>query len=210
MAGFNRGGRGKRRGCGARQDLYLIESACWWVRNSIHRDLQDGIFRVNQKVYFTSRKGNDAVTSPRTDGGQNHAFSQGYARPIQAWTRPWFFLEHLDLYNSAVVALQDSTELDLATNTSFRLWDKRCIQDGGISTDTAMRALLMIMFQPHAKDLVHLSSTEANEMVQPFAFRTPSQIQDCTQPLQVPSFTDTRDALWRAAKSLHGGCMKST
>ena len=46
------------------------------------------------------------------------------------------------------------------------------VKNSVISTDTAMRALLVIMFQPHAKDVVQLSSTEANEMVQRFAFRT--------------------------------------
>ena len=86
--------------------------------------------------------------------------------PSRIGTRLSRYLKELDLCSFAVIALQDPTEFALATNTSFRLWDEGRIQDSVVSTDTAMGPLLVIMFEPHANDVVELSFTEADEIIQ--------------------------------------------
>ncbi len=90
--------------------------------------------------------------------------------PSQIGTRPSRFLKQHNLRGFAVVALQDSTEFAFATNLTFGFWNKGIVKNGVVSTDTAMGPLLMIMFEPHANDVVELSSTEANKVVQHLAF----------------------------------------
>ncbi len=70
----------------------------------------------------------------------------------------------------AVVTLQDAAEFALATNDAFGCRNEGIIKDSVVPTDPTMRSLLMIMFEPHANDVVELSSTEANEVVQHLAF----------------------------------------
>ena len=56
-------------------------------------------------------------------------------------------------------------------NTAFGIRSKVFIQHCVVPTDASVWPLLVIMFQPHAKDVVELSSTEADEMIQDLAFR---------------------------------------
>ena len=73
---------------------------------------------------------------------------------------------HDSLCGFAVVTFQDATEFGFASNSAFRLRNEVLVQNSVVSPDTAMRALLVIMFQPHTKDVVELSSTKANEVIQ--------------------------------------------
>ena len=91
---------------------------------------------------------------------------QGGARSSRAWTWPWTFSERTNSRGFSVVTFQDATKLGLASNSAFRLRNEVFVQNGIVSPDTAMRALLVIMFQPHTEDVVELSSTEANEVIQ--------------------------------------------
>ena len=92
--------------------------------------------------------------------------------PIQIGTRPSRFLKQLNRCGFAVVALQDSAELDSATNLAFGYWNKGVVQNSVVSTDTSMRALFVIMFQPHAENIVELPSTKADELIQDLALCT--------------------------------------
>ena len=53
---------------------------------------------------------------------------------------------------------------------AFRSQNEVFIQHRTVSADTSMRSLLVIIFQPHAKDVIELSSTETNEVIQHFPF----------------------------------------
>ena len=100
------------------------------------------------------------------------SFRPGNSQSSHVCTRPSCFKK---LYNScgfAVITLQDSTEFGLATNTALRIRNKRFVQNSVVSSYTSMRPLLVIIFQPHAKDVIELSSTEADEMVQQFSLRS--------------------------------------
>ena len=70
----------------------------------------------------------------------------------------------------SIITFQDAAEFSLASNSAFALWHKVFIKHGIVPTNTAMRSLLVIVFKPHAKDVVELSPTEANEVIQTFAF----------------------------------------
>ncbi len=70
----------------------------------------------------------------------------------------------------AIVAFHNSGQFALATNAPFGPRDEAYVEHRVVSTDSAMGSLLVIMFQPHAKDVVELSSTEANEMIQYLLF----------------------------------------
>ena len=66
----------------------------------------------------------------------------------------------------SIVRLDESAEFALATNSAFGFRNEGFVQYRVVPTDPAMWALLMIVFMPHAKNIVEVSSTEANEMVQ--------------------------------------------
>ena len=89
----------------------------------------------------------------------------GRAKPSQVQTRPSYFRERFSSCGFAVVALENPAEFALATNTAFGLWDEGGIQDSVVSTDAAMGSLLMIMIDPHAKDIVKLPATETDEVI---------------------------------------------
>ena len=66
------------------------------------------------------------------------------------------------LRDVAIVAFQYAAEFGLATNNAFRPGNKSLVQNSIVSTNTTMRAMLVIMFEPHAKNVVKLSSAEAD------------------------------------------------
>jgi hypothetical protein len=75
------------------------------------------------------------------------------------------------LSGHSVITFQDPPEFALATDGPFRFRNEMFVQDCVVPTDTAMGSLLMIMFEPHAKDTVELRSTETDKEMQTFALR---------------------------------------
>ena len=140
-----------------------------------HYDLDDDVGRVEQNEEVNSSRDYDQLMKQDRIKRALPSVEQEGGRPSQIGTRPSRFLMHLNLCGFAVVTLENSTEFRLATNLTFRIRNKGCIQDGVVSTDTAMGPLLMIMFEPHADYIVKLSSAEADEMIQHFAFRTTNE-----------------------------------
>ena len=65
----------------------------------------------------------------------------------------------------SVVTFQNPSKLAPATNTSSSPRGKIDVENRVVSTDAIMRAILMIVIQPHAKNVVKLSLTEADEVV---------------------------------------------
>ncbi len=56
-------------------------------------------------------------------------------------------------------------------NAAFGIRNEVFIQHGVVSTDASVRPLFVIMIEPHAKDVVELTSTEAEEVIQHFSLR---------------------------------------
>lgn len=80
------------------------------------------------------------------------------------------FTTHDSLCGFPVVTFQDAAEFALASHSAFCLRNEVLVEHRFASPYTAMRSLLVIVFQPHAKDVVELSSTKANEVIQGLAF----------------------------------------
>ena len=68
----------------------------------------------------------------------------------------------------AVVTFENSAEFSFASNSAFCLWYEVFVEHGVVSSDTAMRSLLVIILQPYVNNVVEFSSTEANEAIQHF------------------------------------------
>ena len=98
------------------------------------------------------------------NGLSSSKFNLGATRSLLLW-------ERTDLCGVAIVTFQYSPEFALATNKPFGLWDKIYVEHSVFSADSAMGALLVVVLQPHAKDVVELSATEANEVIQYFSLR---------------------------------------
>ena len=73
-----------------------------------------------------------------------------------------------DLRSFAVVTFQNATKFSFTSNSAFRLRNKVLVENGIVSANTAMRAFLVVKFQPHAKNVVELSSAKTNEVIQHF------------------------------------------
>jgi hypothetical protein len=102
----------------------------------------------------------------------------------------------VDLRGFAIVTLHDPSEFGLATNGAVGIRKEVIVQNSIVSTNTAMGAWLVMMFQPRAKDVVELSSTEADEMVQRFSLRTSDIVLD--------ERVRHRGAWWNSDRPLHG------
>ncbi len=135
-----------------------------------HYDIDDDVGRVEQNEEVNSSRDYDQLMKQDRIRRALSTAEQGRERPSRVWTRPSRFLKGTDLCSFAIVALEDAAEFALATNDAFGCRNEGMIKDSVVPTDPTMRSLLMIMFEPHANDVVELSSTEANEVVQHLAF----------------------------------------
>ena len=76
-----------------------------------------------------------------------------------------------NLRGFAVITFKNAAEFGLASNSAVCLRNEIVVQNGVVSTNTAMRSLLVIMFQPYAKDVVKLPAAKTDKVIQTFAFR---------------------------------------
>ena len=77
---------------------------------------------------------------------------------------------HDSLRGFAVITFQNAAEFGFASDSAFRLRNEVLIQNCVVSANAAMGPFFVIMFQPHAKNIIELSSTETNKMIQHFPF----------------------------------------
>ena len=102
----------------------------------------------------------------KTNGRSSSKLNRVLTRPSSLW-------ERTDLRGLAIVTFQYAAEFGLAANTSFGFRDKVYIEHRVVTSHTPVRCLLVIMFQPRAKNMVELPSTEAEKIVQDLMLRFP-------------------------------------